>query len=585
MNDTRELARQQRITTASGPLPPARSGLLTPYEPGTRTIPAGFQAGPQFREVPQDVVLEKDVPVTLRDGVTILMDVFRPVGDEPVPAIVAWSPYGKGQGTSPSVTGVFALVGLSDSVVSGLEKFEGPDPAFWCGQGYAICHPDPRGCIDSEGDSYLWDRQEGRDCHDVIEWIAEQPWCTGKVGMSGTSYLAASQWFTAAEQPPHLAAINPWEGISDTYRDLAVRGGIPDTGFAGLLQRGSFFGRGQKEDMLAEVERYPLMTALWEEKIPDYERITVPAYVVASYTNTLHTPGTFRAWRRIASEQAWLRIHAGQEWPDYYNEGNRADLLRFFDHFLRGVDNGWEQTPKVRYSLLDLQGGGRENLPAESFPPAGVQAREFFLDADRRTLEPACPAREASASYEMESGPGLVSFTMAFERETTLLGYPSVTLWVEAQDADDLDLFVFLQKLDAQGTPLQEFTVPNRNARLHDATEHGGTVLRYKGSDGRLRASLRELDEQRTTIDVPEHTFATAAPLQPGEIVEVRIALAPLGLVVYPGEQLRLVISGRNLFGPWMPNLPEFVSPFGGTHVVHTGDAHPSRLRLPVLDA
>ena len=81
----------------------------------------------------------------------------------------------------------------------------------------------------------LWDRQEGRDCYDVVEWLTEQEWCSGKVGMSGTSYLAVAQWFTAAEQPPHLAAINPWEGVSDVYRDLVMRGGIPDTGFAQQL--------------------------------------------------------------------------------------------------------------------------------------------------------------------------------------------------------------------------------------------------------------------------------------------------------------------------------------------------------------
>ncbi|MFI9548017.1 CocE/NonD family hydrolase [Streptomyces sp. NPDC052016] len=128
-----------------------------------------------------------------------------------MPVIVAWSPYGKGQGTSASVMNIFGMVGLDNGIVSGLAKFEGPDPAYWCAQGYAICNPDIRGVVDSEGDSVVWDRQEGRDCYDLIEWLGVQDWCTGKVGMSGTSYLAVSQWFTAAEQPPHLAAINPWE--------------------------------------------------------------------------------------------------------------------------------------------------------------------------------------------------------------------------------------------------------------------------------------------------------------------------------------------------------------------------------------
>src|SRR5438270_364891 len=139
------------------------------WKPASRTLEAGFQIAPQFRALPVDVVFEKDVAVRLRDGATIYVDVFRPAGTEPVPVIVAWSPYGKGQSTSVSVMGIFGLVGIPNSEVSGLEKFEGPDPAYWCAQGYAICNPDSRGIVDSDGDSLLWDRQEGRDCYDVIE--------------------------------------------------------------------------------------------------------------------------------------------------------------------------------------------------------------------------------------------------------------------------------------------------------------------------------------------------------------------------------------------------------------------------------
>lgn len=216
--------------------------MLSGFDPGTRNLPAGFRIAPPFTAPPVDIVLEKDVAVTMRDGVTIYVDVLRPEGTEKVPVIVAWSPYGKGQGTSRSAMGVFGLVGLDNGIVSGLEKFEGPDPADWCAHGYAICNPDARGVANSEGDSVVSDRQEGQDCHDLIEWLAVQEWCTGKGVMSGTSYLAVSQWFTAAERPPHLAAINPWEGVSDVYRDLLMRGGMPDTGFAKQLQDNSFWG-------------------------------------------------------------------------------------------------------------------------------------------------------------------------------------------------------------------------------------------------------------------------------------------------------------------------------------------------------
>jgi uncharacterized protein len=572
----------KKIYVPSHPLPGPRSGALTEFDPGKQTLEAGFKIAPQFGSLPVDIVFEKDVAIKLRDGVTIYVDVFRPAGTEKVPVIVAWSPYGKGQGTSLSVMGVFALVGLSDGIVSGLEKFEGPDPAYWCAQGYAICNPDIRGVVDSEGDSVLWDRQDGRDCYDLIEWLAEQEWCTGKVGMSGTSYLAVSQWFTAAEQPPHLAAINPWEGVSDVYRDLVMRGGMPDIGFARTLQDGSFFGKNQREDILSEVKRYPLVNDLWENKIPDFARITVPAYVVASYSNTLHTIGTFRAWRRIASDKKWLRIHNSQEWPDYYDEDNREDLRHFFDRYLKDDQNGWEQTPRVRYSLLDLQGGDTVNVAADHFPPSGVILTKFYLDGRARALTTAAPSDEVAASYVVESNPNAVSFVTRFDQETVMVGYPKARLWVESRDADDMDLFVLLQKLDAYGTPLQQFTMPNHSAINHDLTDHGATILRYKGSDGRLRVSARHLDAALSTDEVPAHSFDRVEKLSPGEIAEIEIELLPIGLVFHPGEQLRFVISSRNLLGSLMPGIKEYVGANSGQHVIRTGGAHPSYLQLPI---
>jgi uncharacterized protein len=574
-------AEHQMIFTASEALPAVRTGVLTEFHPGTRTLKAGFQVAPQFQPIPVDIVFEKDIAVRLRDGVTIHVDVFRPAGAEQVPVVVAWSPYGKGQGTSASVMGVFAMVGLDNGIVSGLEKFEGPDPAYWCAHGYAICNPDVRGVVDSDGNSVLWDRQEGRDCHDLIEWLSEQPWCSGKVGMSGTSYLAVSQWFTAAEQPPHLAAINPWEGVSDVYRDLVMRGGMPDTGFARQLQEGSFFGNNLKEDVLAETERYPLMNALWENKIPDFEKITVPAYVVASYTNTLHTAGTFRAWRRMASRHKWLRIHNGQEWPDYYDEANREDLRRFFDRYLRGADNGWESTPRVRYSILDFRGGDQVGVAADQFPPPGFVSTKFYLDGAARVLSTQPPSADVEVGYAVDANPNAVSFIARFDEETVMVGYPKAHLWVEARGADDMDLFVLVQKLDAYGTPLQQFTVPNQNARIHDLTDHGATVMRYKGSDGRLRVSARHLDGELSTQDVPAHTFDRVEKLVEGEPVEIDIDLLPIGLAFHPGEQLRFVISSANLLGTLMPAIRQYTGANSGQHVIHTGGSRPSYLQLP----
>jgi len=297
----------------------------------------------------------------------------------------------------------------------------------------------------------------------------------------------------------------------------------------------------------------------------------------------LHTKGTFRAWRRISSEEKWLRIHDNQEWPDYYDEANVEDLRWFFDHYLRGADNGWEQTPRVRYSVLDLEGENRVNQPAGEFPPADVVSTKYYLHGLRRTLRAEPPSQSAAVPYDTESNPGLVSFTVRFAEETVLVGYPKARLWVEAKGADDMDLFVLVQKLDAHGTHLQEFTIPNQSAMVQDLTEHGASVLRYKGSDGRLRVSARHLDRALSTDSVPVHSFDRVEKLQSGDVVDIEIDLAPVGLVFYPGQQLRLVVSANNLLGAHMPATRDYIPQNSGTHVIHTGGDYASYLQLPVM--
>ena len=559
----------------------SEQGLFSRFEPGTRTLPAGFQVKPCFLPLPVDVVMDKDVAVTLRDGVKIYVDVLRPAGLEKAPVIVAWSPYGKSRGPTQRYMQLFELLGMDTAKVSGLMKFEGPDPAFWCAQGYAVCNPDPRGSFNSEGDIRVWSRQEGQDYHDLIEWLAVQDWCTGKVATSGNSYLAISQWFAAAERPPHLAAIAPWEGMSDIYRDLVVRGGIPDFPFPRTVST-SFVGKNRREDLVAEAELHPLMDAFWKSKIPAFEKIDTPAYIVASYSNNIHTPGTFRAWRRIISTEKWLRIHNTMEWPDYYEEAYLEDLLRFFDFYLKGADNGWRDTPRVRYALLDLEGHDRINLPAGEFPPEEAHEVRYYLDAPAQALSPEAPATGSSASYDSQSEMSGVSFTIRFDQPTALVGYPKVRLWVEADGSDDMDLFVFLQKLNAQGEALEQFNVPNHGPKMQALTSQGAAILKYKGSNGRLRVSMRHLDETLSTDTIPAHSFDRVEKLAPGEVAVVDIDLFPIGLSFSAGEQLRLVISGTHILGGVMPGTENVPAQNQGRHLIHTGGACASYLQLPI---
>ena len=559
-------------------------GLFSGFGPGVRTLPAGFQVAPRFQPLPVEIVFEKDVAVTLRDGVTIYVDVLRPAGSEKVPVIIAWSPYGKSTGNAPKYNALFDLLGMDASKLSGLMKFEGPDPAFWCAHGYAVCNPDPRGAFASAGDILVWSRQEGRDYHDLIEWLADQDWCTGKVGTTGNSYLAISQWFVAAEQPPHLAAIAPWEGMSDIYRDLVMRGGMPDLGFPRFLSH-SFIGKNRREDLADEAERHPLMGAFWETKIPAFENISVPAYVVASYSNSIHTPGTFRGWRHMGSREKWLRIHNNMEWPDYYEDENLADLRRFFDHYLKGEQNGWQDTPRVRYALMDLEGNDRIGVTADAFPPSDFQMTRLYLDAGPGALLAQSAANAATVSYDSEAQAGSATFLLKVDTPTQFVGYPKLRVWVEADGNDDIDLFVFLQKLNAAGQPLAQITVPNNGPAMQGLTKDGASILNYKGSNGRLRASMRHLDKARSTDEIPAHSFDRVEKLAPGEVVALDIDLFPVGLILYPGEQLRLIVTGHNIVGGPMPMVENVPTCNRGRHIIHTGGERASYLQIPIKAA
>ncbi|MEY8141201.1 hypothetical protein [Falsihalocynthiibacter sp. CO-5D18] len=112
-----------------------RQGLFSGFAAGSVTLPKGFRVSDKFAPLPVDIILDKDVAVTLRDGTTIYTDVLRPVSDEKVPVIVAWSPYGKSCGNAPQYDDLFSLLGMDPSILSGLQKFEGPDPAYWCAKG------------------------------------------------------------------------------------------------------------------------------------------------------------------------------------------------------------------------------------------------------------------------------------------------------------------------------------------------------------------------------------------------------------------------------------------------------------------
>ena len=156
------------------------------FKPSVTTLSTGAVVSAGALPLPCDILFERDLAVPLRDGTIIYTDVFRPVGATNLPAIIAWSPYGKAGGTT-LLDDIPGRYGVPKNASSGLEKWEGPDPAYWCAHGYAIINPDARGAYMSQGDIHFWGRQEGQDGYDLIAWVAAQAWGNGKVGMSGNS--------------------------------------------------------------------------------------------------------------------------------------------------------------------------------------------------------------------------------------------------------------------------------------------------------------------------------------------------------------------------------------------------------------
>ena len=110
--------------------------------------------------------------------------------------------------------------------------------------------------------------------------------------------------FIAAEQPPHLKAIAPWEGMADFYNEGICRGGIPNPAFWDVLSQG-MNGRNQIEDVIEMIKAYPLMNEYWRDKNPGLSKITVPMYVLASYSSGLHTQGSIRGFKYSSSKEKW----------------------------------------------------------------------------------------------------------------------------------------------------------------------------------------------------------------------------------------------------------------------------------------
>lgn len=524
------------------------------------------------------MLIERDVAVPLRDGVRLYVDIHRPESGEAVPALVAWSPYGKHRPFQYEYFYRNAFV--REEWISPYTSFEGPDPLYWVPRGYAVVHVDVRGVWGSEGDATYWCHQEGRDGYDVVEWLAARPWCTGKVGMCGVSYLAIAQWQIAATRPPHLAAICPWEGLSDMYREFAFHGGIPETAFSPIWQKSISYSKGRVEDIAAMMQAHPLFDAYWATKVADFSRIQVPAFVVASWSDQgLHLRGTLEAFKGIGSKHKWLYIHGRKKWETFHRPENVERQRAFFDQFLRGVERGVLGWPKVRLEVRAGYYTGKLRNENE-WPLARTQYRKLFLDARDGSLKARPVKAHARARYEAPGDESRcpaayrrerVEFDHVFPETSELTGHMKLRLWVEAIGADDMDIFVAIQKYDRRGryVPFAAF----------NCLEDGPVAL------GWLRASHRELDPERSTPWQPWLLHRRQLELKKGRPVPVDIEIWPSGTRFAKGESLRVVVQGSDIYkyARWIVRAGHPKTINAGTHVIHTGGKCDSHLLVPVI--
>jgi predicted acyl esterase len=524
-------------------------------------------------EKTEGMIIEYDVAVTMRDGAKIYIDVFRPENPGQYPPIIGWGPYGKHGRVKYWHIG---NTGLNDEDFNEFTKFEAADPIYWTRNGYVIINADMRGSWSSEGDLTWMSGQEVEDIYDLIEWAGTQSWSNGKVGMHGVSYLAWSQWKVAAANPPHLAAINPWEGVSDFYREFAFHGGIPDTLFCPMWQNSVKFSTTRVEDFLAMQRLHPLYDDYWAGKNANLFKITVPAFVVASWTDHgLHNRGTIEGFKQISSEDKWLLVHGRKKWWHFYQPENVEKQRQFFNRFLKGIeiDNHVKDWPKVTLEIREKFYVGDLRTENE-WPIARTEYTKYFLDATDGSLATTLPEDESTRRYgadDINDKTQNAKFEIEFSERTELTGHMNLRLWVQADGGDDLDLFVALEKVDRAGylVPLPYF-----------GNHHDGPIAL-----GWLRASHRELDKEKSTPYQPVHTHAREAKLQPGDIVPVDIEIWPTSILFESGEKLRVVVQGSDIYyyPSEMHTTGHLETVNKGEHVIHTGGKRDSYLLAPVI--
>lgn len=522
---------------------------------------------------PAGVRFDRDVAVTVRDGTTLRANVFRPEAEGRYPVLLCAQPYGKDRIPARARSGravpmQYRLASNDEPMAfSAWTALEAPDPAFWAPRGYSVVVADLRGWGTSGGVPEAFRPREGEDVHDLVEWAAAQPWSTGRVGMTGVSYLAITQWTGAATRPPHLAAINPWEGFTDAYADFAYPGGVREDGFMVVWSAWQRFMRPRSGSFRRQQKRHPLRDPWWAERSPDLEQVNVPALVCASFSDhSLHSRGSFEGFRRIGSAQKWLYTHRAPKWSTYYGKAALEAQTTFFDHFLRDDDTGILEQAPVRIEVRESLSRIAAIRAADQWPPTQARPFTLHLDAADQLLRVTPPATAATVDAPRKG----VQFPWRFDRQTDVIGPMRLRLRVSAERSD-LALFAGIRKI--------------HRGRREVVFEGSYGFTEDIVTRGWLRASHRAVDETRSTAWEASHPHTAAQPIPHGETVDLDLTLLPSATRFAAGDELVLELRDRWFF-PANPITGQFPAVYQRLPrqrwTVHTGSSATATLTIPV---
>ncbi len=522
-----------------------------------------------------EVQVQRDIRLPMRDGIVLSANLWRPVTDEPVPAILEMIPYGK------------------DNWRAAADQTRG---AWFAARGYALCRLDVRGTGSSGGvalDEYAAD--ETQDGVEAIAWLAAQAWCDGNIGMWGISYGGFTAIQVAMERPPALKAIVPVMATDDRYLDdVHLRGGcvtvselsqyaVSQVAMNALPPEAAFRGSSWRDEWRARLEATPpwLFTWLahqtddpyWRQGslAPDYDAIEVAIFNIGGWNDSYVDPA-FRMQARCPAPSHTLVGDWIHSWPHDATPGPNLDELheiaRFFDRHLRGIDNGWEAEPPVVWferafvapePFPSTRAGRWRAATAYPHPAASTQAWAFGDGTlgdpvDGRDTFRHWPTTGTRGSLSWGAGDGPNGLARDLRRdEDAGPTYTSPPLAVPLEVLGVPEVIVHVE-VDA---PVATLVV-----RLSDVAPDGSVA--------QVSAGVLNLTHRRS--------HATPEPLVPGRIEEVRIPLRTAGYRWGTGHRLRVAIASQL----WPVIWP---SPFPATFGIHRGPEAPSRLELQVIPA